>query len=219
MQNHLPLTHRTQYTINTMRITEWLTPSNPCRQFDSNERLFQALKALNNSAILCVQTKAMPSVRKFVQQYGLPTDSADEILNQSTLIFLRKIGDGSYQFQGHAPSTYLIEIVQRVALSMTRTKKHNHESLENHHYVADQDIEAASRSNESTELVRQFLGKLGEPCNTIIKLHHIEGYSDEEVLKHGLTRYSTTDSLKVKRSDCMKKLIQIAQQWKITNNT
>ena len=69
---------------------EWLAPSNPCRQFDGNERLFQALKTLNNTAILCVQTRAMPSARKFAQQYGLPPGSADEVLNQSTLIFLRK---------------------------------------------------------------------------------------------------------------------------------
>jgi|GEM_PF-2482181 len=55
-----------------MRITEWLTPSNPCRQFGDKERLFQALKSLNNAAILCVQSKAMPSARKFAQQYGLP---------------------------------------------------------------------------------------------------------------------------------------------------
>ena len=41
----------------------------------------------------------------------------------------------------------------------------------------------------------------------------IEGYPDEEVVRQGWTRYTTTDSLKIKRSDCMKKLIQIAQQW------
>jgi len=202
-----------------MRITDWLTPSNPCRQFDSHESLYQALKNGNNKAILCVQAKVMPSVRKLVQQHGLPRDSADEVLNQSTLIFLRKIEDGSYAFQGYAPSTYLVEIVRRVALTMTRSHKKQHESLENHHDLADPDLEAASRQRESADLVRQFLEQIGEPCKQIIQLHHIEGYSDDEVLKYGWTRYSTTDSLKVKRSDCMKKLIQIARQWSSTNNT
>lgn len=202
-----------------MHITEWLTPSNPCRQFDSNERLFQSLKNLNNAAILCVQTKAMPSARKFAQQYGLPPDSADEVLNQSTLIFLRKIEDGTYQFQGHAPSTYLVEIMRRVALTMTRTQRKQHEALENHHDLYDPDVEAAQRQRESADLVRQFLGQMGEPCEAVIRLHHIEGYSDEEVVRQGWTRYTTTDSLKIKRSDCMKKLIQIARQWKSTNNT
>jgi len=201
-----------------MRMMEWLAPSNPCRQFDGNERLFQALKRLDNTAILCVQTRAMPSARKFAQQYGLPPDSADEVLNQSTLIFLRKIADGSYQFQGHAPSTYLVEIMRRVALTMTRKQQKTHESLENHHDLHDPDVEAAHRQRESADLVRQFLAQIGEPCKTVIQLHHIDGYSDEEVVRQGWTRYSTTDSLKIKRSDCMKKLIQIAQKWRTTDN-
>lgn len=201
-----------------MRLKEWLTPSNPCRQFDDNERLFQGLKRLDNAAILCVQTRVMPSARKFAQQYGLPPDSADEVLNQSTLIFLRKIEDGSYQFQGHAPSTYLVEIMRRVALMMTRTKQKPHEALENHQDLHDPDVEAAQRQRESADLVRQFLAQMGEPCQSVIRLHHIDGYSDEEVVRQGWTRYSTTDSLKIKRSDCMKKLIQIAQQWRSINS-
>jgi len=201
-----------------MRLKEWLTPSNPCRQFDDNERLFQGLKRLDNAAILCVQTRVMPSARKFAQQYGLPPDNADEVLNQSTLIFLRKIEDGSYQFQGHAPSTYLVEIMRRVALMMTRTQQKSHETLENHQDLHDPDVEAAQRQRESADLVRQFLAQMGEPCQSVIRLHHIDGYSDEEVVRQGWTRYSTTDSLKIKRSDCMKKLIQIAQQWRSTNS-
>ncbi len=201
-----------------MSILERLAPSNPCRQFDDNERLFQALKKLDNRAILCVQTKAMPSARKFAQQYGLLPDSADEVLNQSTLIFLRKIQDGGYQFQGHAPSTYLVEIMRRVALMMTRTQGKQHEALENHHDLHDPDVEVAQQQRESADLVRQFLAQMGEPCETVIRLQHIDGYSDDEVVRQGWTRYTTTDSLKIKRSDCMKKLIQIAQQWRSTNN-
>lgn len=202
-----------------MRITEWLTPSNPCRQFENNEQLFQALKSLNNSAIRCVQNKAMASAKQLVEKYGLPTEDVDELLNQSSLIFLRKIEDGSYQFQGHAPSSYLVEIMKRVALSMTRKRQTSYESIEDHHNVQDPYIEASNRQRESAELVRQFLGQMGEPCESVIRLHHIEGYPDEEVVRQGWTRYTTTDSLKIKRSDCMKKLIQIAQQWRSSNNT
>jgi DNA-directed RNA polymerase specialized sigma24 family protein len=204
---------------NPMRINEWLTPSNPCRQFNDNEQLFQALKSLNNSAILCIQTKAIPSAHKLVQQYGLPPEKVDELVNESTLIFLRKISDGSYQFQGHAPSSYLVEIMKRVALMMTRKKQHSYELIEDHQNLQDPDLESTKRQQESAELVRQFLGQMGEPCASVIRLHHIDGYSDDEVVRQGWTRYSTTDSLKIKRSDCMKKLIQIAQQWRISNHT
>lgn len=202
-----------------MRIIEWISPPSPCKQFGTNERLFEGLRALNNSAILCVQLKSMGSVRKFVAQYRLPPEQAEEILNKSTLIFLRKIEDGTYQFQHYAPSTYLIEVARKVALSATRSKKNNAEPLENHHYLADPEVEEAHKRSDATDLVRQLLGQMGQPCEQIVRLHHIEGYSDGEVVQQQLTKYSTIDSLKMKRSDCMKKLIQLAQQWKISNNT
>lgn len=201
-----------------MRITEWLASPGPCRRFGDNGQLFEGLKRLDNSAILCVQAKALPMAHKFARQYGLEANAAEEVLNQGTLIFLRKIQDGSYQFQGHAPSTYLVEIIRRVALMQTRNLKKPHETIDNHHDLHDQDVEAAQRRQESAELVRQFLGQMGDQCETVIRLHHIDGYTDDEVVRQGWTRYTTTDSLKIKRSDCMKKLIQIAQKWRSTNN-
>ena len=101
----------------------------------------------------------------------------------------------------------------------TRTQKNTTETLENQHHLADSGIETDSKRIEATELVRLLLGHLGQPCEQIIRLQHIDGYSDEEVVQQKLTKYSTTDSLKMKRSDCMKKLIQLAQQWKTSNNT
>ncbi|MEI6412432.1 MAG: sigma-70 family RNA polymerase sigma factor [Bacteroidota bacterium] len=202
-----------------MRVTEWFTSPNPCKQFDTNERLFEGLRRLDNSAILCVQTKVLNSVKKFVRKYGLPPEQADDVLNRSTLIFLRKIEDGSYQFQQNAPSTYLIEIARRVAFSATRSNKKTPENLENHQHLHDPELEDAGRQEEATEMIRLLLGQLGAPCDQVIKLHHIDGFSDEEVVQQQMTRYSTTDSLKMKRSDCMKKLIQLAQQWKTSNNT
>lgn len=202
-----------------MRIKEWLLPNDPCKKFGGNEALFHGLQRLDNNAILCVQLKALNSVRKFVRQYGLTPDIVEEILNKSTLIFLQKIESGAYQFQGQAPSTYLIEIARRVALMATRSQKRAHETLEHHHNRHDPDIENYFLRQEATEMVRYLLGQLGSPCKQVISLHHIEGYSDEEVVYQKLTKYSTVDSLKMKRSDCMKKLVQLAQQWKTSINS
>lgn len=202
-----------------MRIQEWFSPPDPCRPYDSHERLFRGLQRLENAAILCLQMKALKPVRKIVRQYGLPPDQADDILNRSTLIFLQKIEDGNYQFLGHAPSTYLIEIARRVTLSATRAQKKTTAPLDGHERLPDPEVESDKRRQEDTELVRHLLDRLGDPCAQVIRLHHIEGYSDEDVVQQNMTRYTTVDSLKMKRSDCMKKLIQLARKWKISNNT
>jgi hypothetical protein len=50
------------------------------------------------------------------------------------------------------------------------------------------------------------LSGAGAPCEQVIRLKYIDGYSDEEAIREGLTGYSTVESLRQKRSDCMKKL-------------
>lgn len=202
-----------------LRLPDWFAGNDPCRKYGSPETLFLGLKNQQNDAILCAQLKVLPTVKNIVRQLGLPDDRVDEILNQSTLIFLQKIESGAYQFQGFEPTTYLVEVARRVALNATRTQKRPTDPLENHVQIADPDAENLTAQREAAELVRHLLHQLGDPCASVIRLYHIEGYSDEEVVNQRLTKYTTTESLKVKRSDCMKKLTALAQTWKTSNQT
>jgi RNA polymerase sigma factor (sigma-70 family) len=196
----------------------WFSTNNPTHKYPTNEQLFDGLVRQESAAIVCLQDKAYHAVSKFVKIFNLPNEKTDEILNQSTFIFLQKIMDGEYEFKGNAPSTYLIEIARNIAHAATRKSKFVTDTIENHQNIADVETDNHAKQNENIELVRQLLGQLGEPCSTVIRLQHIDGFSDEEVVNQGLTKYSTIDSLKMKRSDCMKKLIQLAQKWKISNN-
>ncbi len=202
-----------------MRLSEWFTSGDPCKRFDTHERLFEGLRKLDTAAILCLQVRAMPSVKKVVAGYGLPADKSDEIINSATLVFLQKIGSGAYQFQGHAPMTYFIEIAKRQALMATRSLKKAVVPLDSLPDTADPDHADQLSRQDDAETVRLLLNKLGHPCADVIRLHHVDGYSDEEVVSQQLTKYSTPDSLKMKRSDCMKKLVQLATEWKTSRNT
>lgn len=200
-------------------LLDWFSGKQMRRKFDTSEALFTGLKNQQTDAILHAQLKVLPILKKIMYQFGLPADSSDDILNRSTLIFLQKIESGAYQFQGHAPTTYFVEIIRRVALMSTRNQKRPLQNLENHLELADPEAENWQEKTAAKETVRQLLDQLGEPCSTVVRLHHIEGWADEEVVNQQLTPYSTVNSLKVKRSDCMKKLIQLAKKWKISNPT
>ncbi|HMR44203.1 MAG TPA: hypothetical protein PKC40_10230 [Saprospiraceae bacterium] len=201
-----------------MELSDLFSASNPCKRFDDNKSLFEGLANMNNNAILCLQTKALPMVKKIVAGYGLPKEKAEEILNSATLIFLKKIETGNYQFQGHALVTYFIEITKRQALMATRSLKEKVLFFDQLPETTDPDSESINKGQEAAEEVNFLLSKIGQPCEQIIRLQYIDGYSDEEVINLKLTKYSTVNSLKMKRSDCMKKLVQIAQQWKKSKN-
>jgi DNA-directed RNA polymerase specialized sigma24 family protein len=157
-------------------------------------------------------------IRKIVAGYGLPAEQAEDVLNDATLIFLQKIESGAYQFEGNTPTTYCIEIAKRLALMATRRHKRRSEPLESLPETSDPDAEALLHRRELGEMVQLLLGQLGQPCDNVVKLYHIDGYSDEEVVRNQWTNYKTADSLKMKRSDCMKKLVQLAKVWKTSNS-
>jgi predicted RNA polymerase sigma factor len=195
----------------TERLYNWFSKDDPCSRYITIQERFEGLKRLENAAILCVQLRALPKIKQSVKQLGMGEDKASEILNQSTVVFLEKIQNGSYQFQGYEPATYLVEVARRVAMAAA---KHGHRSVdisENHLLIPDPETEYRTIQQERDEQVRILLNRMSEPCAQVIRLRYLQGYSDEEVIRFGLTKYSTINSLKVKRSDCMQKLVEMAK--------
>lgn len=202
-----------------MPFTDWFT-SNPCKSYREHEQLYQGLKAQKNEAILCLQVKAQPMVAKQAKAYKLDTQQTEEILNQATLIFLQKIESGKYEFQGHAPTTYLTEVAKRLVMAVARKRKPVDQlALEAAPLENLTDFSEHERKREAADLVGQLFHKLDKACAQVIRVHHIDGYSDDEAIQMNLTPYSTINSLKMKRSTCMKKLIKIAQQWRTSTIT
>jgi DNA-directed RNA polymerase specialized sigma24 family protein len=202
-----------------MPFKAWFTSHRPCNEFKDHQLLYDGLVVMDNQAILCLQTRALPMVSKVVGKMGLVEEEIEEILNQSTLVLLQKIEEGTYEFKGHAATTYVVEVAKRLAMSRVRRKKPHSEALEDHHVQHLSEYDILERQRDSAALVTRFLSQLGKACEQVVRLHHIDGYSDEEVIKGKMSPYSTVNSLKMKRSACMKKLIEIATKWKTSINT
>ncbi|MEL7160349.1 MAG: sigma-70 family RNA polymerase sigma factor [Bacteroidota bacterium] len=188
------------------------------RRYPTHAALFAGLQAGEERAVLALQTRAEPMVRKLVRERGMDNQLTEDILNRGTLIFLRKIAAGEYEFRGHAPTTYLVEIAKRLLFAAQRKRDRRTEALEAHPDLADPDPLTDERRTEAAEMVGTLLDRLGNPCARVIRLHHLDGYRDEEVVRRKMTPYSTVNSLKMKRSGCMKKLIKLAQAWKTVNS-
>ena len=203
-----------------MAVRSWFSIGSPCKKYKQHAQLFSGLEAQDERAIMCLQTKAWPMIMKQIRGFGLSQQQGEEILNRSTLVMLQKIESGSYQFQGNAPTSYLIEVAKRMAMAEARkSNKHQHQALEDAPLDQLTDFAENERKQAAADMVRQLLGKLNEACAQVIRLHHIDGYSDDEVVKNKMTPYSTVNSLKMKRSGCMKKLIKIAQEWQTSTTT
>ncbi|MCC6282327.1 MAG: RNA polymerase sigma factor [Saprospiraceae bacterium] len=188
---------------------------NPCTPYRTHELLFQGLAKSDSRAIQCLMLKSRKSVAFIVQKTGLSANYTEDVLNEAIVIFLKKIADKTYQFEGNAPTTYLLEIARFVALNFTRKSGFKPlESLDERHehfdfYDEDQDIKM-----ERLQRVEVLLNTLESPCREIIQLHYLDDFSDQEVVSRQLVPISSTGSLKARRSQCLKKLREMALDLK-----
>lgn len=173
--------------------------------------LYEALQLQSDKAIQFVQRKTLKTVASMSKFAGLSEMDSEEILNDAVIILLQKVESGAYQFQGYDPCTYLIEVAKGLISNAKRKNKRIFEDIDNQFDLADDngtERYLEIKSNEAT--VRNLLSQMGENCQKLITLKYLEEYKDEEILSQKMTQYSSINTLKVKRSECMKKLSELA---------
>ena len=74
-----------------MSLVDWVTGKKSQGKFATHEALFMGLSRMDDGAILVLQKKALPMVRKLVTDRGLGKDQIEDLLNRETMIFLEKI--------------------------------------------------------------------------------------------------------------------------------
>jgi RNA polymerase sigma factor (sigma-70 family) len=189
----------------------------PCKKYKTHEDLYKGLKAKKTDAIQCLMLKSRPSVAFLVKQTGLSETYIDDILHESILILLKKIDTGKYEFIGQPPSTYVIETAKWVTLNFSRKNVARPFDLllEEHLQMEDvENIDSIQSKRDQLDQLETMLNTLENPCKDIISLHYLEELSDKEVIDRQLVSISSINSLKARRSQCMKKLREMANGLK-----
>lgn len=183
-------------------------------ELEQADLLYEALRQRSDKAIQFAQRKTMKTVASMSRFAGLSAMDSEEILNDAVIILLQKIETGSYQFQGYDPCTFLVEIAKRLISNAKRKNQRVFEDIETHYELADNETERYLESKANETVLHNLLSQIGENCQKLISLKYLQEFKDEEILEQKMTQYSTINTLKVKRSECMKKLSELANSFK-----
>ncbi len=184
-------------------------------QFSKLDTLLTALAAGDSKAILYLQDKATGLVKNILLNRGLPDHLLYEVLNDSTVVFIKKVREPGFILNDTQPITFFLGIAKYVISNKTRTRQFSgNTTLDDQHHLSDHSVEQYYAQKEQREVLSHLFTKIGEPCSSIIQLKYLEGLSDKEIVQGKLTIYKSEESLRVKRSDCMKNLRTLAQASK-----
>jgi len=172
---------------------------------------YKALGRAEPVAIRALAGKLAYDVRQATQHAGLTAEDAEELLNDAVVITITNIQNQAFQFADFSPAAYANGVVKKLIANRLRTKKPRQEALEDNFFASDFDPEVYLSNKELESIMGKLLSSLGENCQQLLRLKYFDNLRDKEVVEQKLAPYTTTTSLKSKRSQCLNKLIEIAK--------
>lgn len=185
-------------------------------QPNPNRALFDQLSRAEAPAIRALSDKITPDIRREAKRAGLRPQDAEELVSDALFITLKSIRNGKFQFQDYHPAAYAMGVARKLISNHLRTRKPQTEGLENVAAPSDFNPENYLKNKERKAIVRQLLDQLGSTCRQLLALKYFEQLKDQEIIDQQLTGFTTTGSLKSKRSQCLKKMAEQARLAGIT---
>lgn len=144
-------------------------------------------------------------VAQIVGRFGgdLEDDTA-YVLNDSLLVLIKKIHDGSYEEGRSSLSTYFYSIAEKQLLNRLRKKQRQARSRKlPAPLLILNDVEEKTNSKEVKEKIAAAFKQLDEPCQQVLRKFWIEDKSMKEISEE---MDISVDAAKQRNHRCMKKL-------------
>lgn len=165
------------------------------------------LGILNNSeeALTKLYVAYFPMVLQFILNNNGDEDDAKDVYQESIIILYEKIKSGNFELTSKL-KTYLYAVCRRIwlkKLALSSKKTNNIADFEDVLVVED-DFVQHEELNLQFEQMKNALGKLGEPCKTIIEDFYVQGLSMSAICeKFG---YTNADNAKTQKYKCLQRL-------------
>ncbi len=173
------------------------------------KQFFHDLRQANHGAIRLLAQKIATTIRRSAFRAGLSKEDVEELINDAVVITISKIRAEKLTYPEYQPVAYALGVGKKLIANRIRTKKPRMAHLEEVELPSDFDPEEYLSHKEREQLIHRFLARLGENCRTLIQLKYFRRLRDQEIIDGGFTPYHSVNSLKSKRSQCMKKLTKL----------
>lgn len=178
---------------------------------NDKQELYISLGKASPSAIQQLAKRIQPDVRKACLDVGLSLEDAEELLNDVLVITIANIRKQTFEFQDFHPAAYAMGVLRKLLANKIRSKKPPTETIEHLSEHSKLNPEKYYEDKERQVIVGQLLHKLGDTCRQLIEMKYYQHYRDKELLEKKLVPFSTINSLKSKRSQCLKQLASLAK--------
>lgn len=145
------------------------------------------------------------------KDYSCSEDDAKDIYQVTILIFYDNIKLGKLEHLVSSVKTYLFGIGKNIVMENIR-KTSRYTPIDQERWLKEHLIDEPENmvKEQSFEIAKQALAKLGEPCRKLIELFYYDRKSLEEITD--LLGYKNAETAKNQKCKCMKRLRKLCEE-------
>jgi len=158
-----------------------------------------------------------PMILQLILANSGDEDDAKDIFQEAIIVLYNKVKSGNFELNSKL-KTFIYSVCRRLWLKRLNQQKHNGGNVKDFEdYIPIEDnLEEHDEQDRKFKVMEQALGKLGEPCRTIIDDFYMKNKSMQDICdKFG---YTNTDNAKNQKYKCLQRLKKLFFQAEVDRN-
>ena len=175
---------------------------------EQEQILLQGLAANDKKAVETIYRENYLTIHSFiVKNNGYPDDARD-IFQEAMIVLYEKVCTGSFELTCQI-KTYLYSVCRRLWLKRLQQMQRYNTSAESIEEVisVEEELDLHEKRNADMIVMENALGKIGEPCKSLLEAYYIQKKSMPEIA--AFFGYTNADNAKTQKYKCLVRLKKI----------
>jgi len=175
---------------------------------EQEKRLLEGLANSEKAAIETIYREHYAMIQAFILNNSGSAEEARDIFQEAMMVLFEKSVSGSFELHCQL-KTYIYSVCRRLWLKRLRQMQRYRivsEGIEETVPV-EEDLDVHERRNADFELMETALGKMGEPCKSLLDAYYLQKKSMQEIATE--FGYTNADNAKTQKYKCLVRLKKI----------
>lgn len=172
---------------------------------EKDQELLHRLAANDDKALEIIYLEHYPMVERMILQHNGSADDARDIFQESMIVLYEKAKEGNFVLSSRL-KTFLYAVCRRMWLKKLQSGPYNSplpEDVEESPDAADA-LETHLEKDAQFQQMETAMGKIGEPCKTILEEYYIRRRSMQEIAEQ--FGYTNAENAKNQKYKCLMRL-------------
>lgn len=180
---------------------------------ERDQELLQGLAVDDDKSLKAIYLENFPMIARMVQQHNGSEDDAKDVFQEAMIILYEKVQEGDFVLSSRL-KTFLYAVCRRLWMKKLQGAYREGplaEETEDSIPVEDT-LEAHAEKDLQFRKMEESMGKIGEPCKTILEDYYIHRKSMQEIAER--FGYTNAENAKNQKYKCLMRLKKLffAQQ-------